>query len=88
MSFIGNVEQGKVYAPGWFLAHEECERKTRQFNQNNAEVETASNGSKYVPMGAFYPANDSSTVILIPPFIIVPPAKPGVCNILFFFPLH
>ena len=62
MSFRGNVEQGKVYAPGWFLAHEECERKTRQFNQNNAEVETASNGSKYVPMGAFYPANDSSTV--------------------------
>lgn len=62
MSFIGNVNEGKVYAPGWFLAHEECERKTRQFNQNNAEVETASNGSKYVPMGAFYPANNSSTV--------------------------
>lgn len=62
MSFIGDVKQGKAYAPGWFLAHEECERKTRQFNQNNAEVETASDGSKYVPMGAFYPANSSSTV--------------------------
>lgn len=61
MSFNGS-DQGKCYAPGWFLAHEECERKTRQFAQNNAEVETAANGAKYVPMGAFYPANDSSTV--------------------------
>ena len=35
MSFIGTVEQGKVYAPGYFLAHEECERKTRQIAQRN-----------------------------------------------------
>lgn len=62
MSFIGEVEQGVVYAPGWFLAHEECERKTRQFDADNAEVVTAADGAKYVPMGAFYPANDASTV--------------------------
>lgn len=60
MSFIGVTEQGKVYAPGYFLAHEECERKTRQMTQANAT--TAANGSKYIPMGTFYPANNSSTV--------------------------
>lgn len=61
MSFIGAETQGKVYAPGYFLAHEECERKTRQIAQNHAQVVTAG-GGKYVPAGAFYPANDSSTV--------------------------
>lgn len=60
MSFIGEVEQGKTYAPGWFLAHEECERKTRQILQEGAT--TSANGGKYVKMGTFYPANDSSTV--------------------------
>lgn len=60
MSFIGAVEQGKTYAPGWFLAHEECERKTRQISQTGAT--TAANGGKYVKMGTFYPANSSSTV--------------------------
>lgn len=63
MSFIGNGTQGNVYAPGWFLAHEECERKTRQINQNHAQVVTGADGSKHVPAGAFYPANNSSTVV-------------------------
>jgi len=62
MSFIGAGTQGKVYAPGYFLAHEECERKTRQINQNHAQVVTGADGSKHVPMGAFYPANSSGTV--------------------------
>lgn len=62
MSFIGEVGQGKVYAPGYFLAHKECERKTRQINQNHAQTVTRSDGAKVVPMGAFYPANSSGTV--------------------------
>lgn len=62
MSFIGNVEQGKAYAAGYFLAHEECERKTRQIAQNHPQVVTGADGSKHVPMGAFCPANDSSIV--------------------------
>ncbi len=62
MSFIASKADSTVYAPGYFLAHEECERKTRQINQNHTQVMTASDGSKYVPMGAFYPANNSSTV--------------------------
>lgn len=58
MSFIGAVEKGVVYAPGYFLAHEECERKTRQIAQTGAT--TADNGSKYVKMGTVYPANDAT----------------------------
>ena len=63
MSFISSKDEGKVYAPGYFLAHEECERKTKEIPNNHAQVVTASNGAKYVPMGAFFPANSSSTVI-------------------------
>lgn len=59
MSFIGAVENGVVYAPGFFLAHEKCERKTRQIAQEGA---TNVNGRKYVKMGTFYPANASGTV--------------------------
>lgn len=62
MSFVYGDKLGQVYAPGWFLAHEECERKTKQIAQNHAQVVTA-NGTKHVPMGAFWPANDSSTVV-------------------------
>ncbi len=56
MSFIGAVDQGVVYTPGYFLAHEECERKTREFAQSGAT--TAANGAKYWKMGAAYPSND------------------------------
>lgn len=60
MSFIGNVHEGRGYLAGWFLAHEECERKTRQAFQKDAT--TAADGSKYIKGGTFYPANDASTV--------------------------
>ena len=63
MSFIGNVEQGKVYAPGWFLAHEECERKTREMTQ--AMATTRADGAKCVPMGKVYPANDATAVGIV-----------------------
>lgn len=56
MAFIGAVNQGKTYAPGYFLAHEECVRKTREIPQSLAT--TASNGTKYVKMGTPYPSND------------------------------
>ena len=62
MSFIGN-ETGKAYAPGWFLAHEECERKTYEIPQTGAT--TADNGGKYVKMGAVYPANGSSAIGIV-----------------------
>lgn len=58
MSFIGNTIKGKVYAAGYFLAHEECERKTRQATQ--AMAVTTDKGGKYVPMGTVYPSNDGN----------------------------
>lgn len=59
MSFVGKVEHGQTYAPGWFLANnEDCSRETRQIKQDGAE--TAENGGKYVPMGTIYPANDGT----------------------------
>lgn len=61
MSFNMN-KTGVGYAPGWFLAEAECSRETRTIAQNHAQVVTGSNGAKHVPMGAFWPANDSSTV--------------------------
>ena len=61
MSFNAS-KNGYGYAPGWFLAEEECSRETRTIPQNHAQVVTGSNGAKHVPMGAFFPANNSSTV--------------------------
>lgn len=62
MSFIGEVDRGVVYAPGYFLAHEECERKTREIAQTGA---TNVNGRKYVKMGTIYPANDATAVGIV-----------------------
>ena len=56
MSFITDLDKGTLYQPGHFLAHEECERKTRDIPQDLAV--TAANGGKYVPMGTIYPTND------------------------------
>lgn len=61
MSFIQN-ETSAVYAPGYFLAHEECVRETRQFAQNSALVQTTDEGGKYVPMGTAYPTNDGNAI--------------------------
>lgn len=48
MSFIGETSKGKVYAPGYFLAHEECVRVTREIP---ASIGTEVGTTKYVPMG-------------------------------------
>lgn len=63
MSFIGAVEQGKTYAPGFFLAHEECVRETREIPQAGAT--TADNGGKYVKMGTPFPSNDNKIIGIV-----------------------
>ena len=60
MSFINLNDQGTVYAPGWFLAHEECVRETREIPQTGAT--TAPDGSKYVKMGTPFPANGATAI--------------------------
>lgn len=62
MSFIGNGTKGTTYNPGYFLAHEECVRKTKEIAQNSALVKTTDLGAKYVPMGTAYPTNDGNAI--------------------------
>lgn len=64
MSFTKNT-QGKTYAPGYFLAHEECVRETREIAQNSALVVITDNGAKYVPMGTAYPTNDGNAIGIV-----------------------
>lgn len=59
MSFIGAKEEGKKWEAGWFLDHEECERKTREIPQSLA---TTVNGKKYVKAGTPFPSNDGSCI--------------------------
>ena len=63
MSFINLNDQGTVYAPGYFLAHEECVRETREIPQTGAI--TAADGSKYVKMGTPFPANGATAIGLV-----------------------
>ena len=65
MSFINLNDQGTVYAPGYFLAHEECVRETREIAQNSALVQTAADGAKYIPMGTAYPTNDGNAIGIV-----------------------
>lgn len=59
MSFINSNDQGTVYAPGYFLATEECVRETREILQSGA---TNVNGRKYVKAGTPYPSNDGNAI--------------------------
>lgn len=63
MSFIGDIEKGQAYAPGWFLAHEECVRETREIPAAGAT--TAANGGKYVKMGTPFPSNDGNAIGIV-----------------------
>ncbi len=58
MSFISE-HKGRAFAPGYFLADpENCERRTRQMN--SAKGVSSDYGTKYIPMGTIYPANDGT----------------------------
>lgn len=60
MAFIGKGKEGKTHNAGYFLAHEECTRETREIPESlGVEVE---NGGKYVPMGTAFPSNDSNAI--------------------------
>lgn len=63
MSFNQNDTTSRVYAPGYFLAHEECVRETRQIAQSGAT--TKADGSKYVKMGTPYPSNDANAIGIV-----------------------
>ena len=63
MSFTSN-EQGRVYAPGWFLESDVgVVQKTRQMSSTGAS--TAPNGGKYVPMGTVWNTNDANAEVIV-----------------------
>lgn len=67
MAFIGKPEKGVGYQPGWFLAHEECTRVTKNFDATDSEnitVKDGPNGGKYVPMGSTYKAEGTPVGIV------------------------
>lgn len=58
MSFISEIT-GRVFAPGFFLADpENCQRRTRQMSAEKGI--SGAYGTKFVPTGTIYPANDST----------------------------
>jgi hypothetical protein len=65
MSFTTTDKSSRVYAPGYFLAKEECERKTFEVDSTDERVITASNGGKFLPMGVAYPSNDSNAIGIV-----------------------
>ena len=63
MAFIEPVKQGVVYAPGYFLAHEECVRKTYEISDSGVVADA--NGGKHVACGTPYPSNDGNCIGLL-----------------------
>lgn len=62
MSFIGNDATARVYAPGYFLGHEECVRETRTIP---ASMGTTVGGSKFVKGGTIFPSNDGDAIGIV-----------------------
>ena len=63
MSF-NQSRTGALYAPGWFLAEEECSRHTRNIAYNHAQVATAANGGKYDRICPEYQVTNTSWRVL------------------------
>lgn len=63
MSFIQNDTTARVYAPGYFLAHEECTRETKTIPQAGAT--TTAEGGKFVKMGTPFPSNDANAIGIV-----------------------
>lgn len=62
MSYIENKE-GYTFNAGYFLAHEECERKTYEIPASMGV--NAGDGAKYVPAGTPFPSDDGNAIGLV-----------------------
>lgn len=64
MAFIGAKHEGTIYAPGYFLAHndENITRETREFSASSALAVSTEEGGKYIPAGTAYPSNDGNAI--------------------------
>ena len=63
MSFIYGEKKGEVYAPGYFLAHEECVRKTQTISATGVTADAY--GHKHVKAGTIWPSNDANAVGIV-----------------------
>lgn len=63
MSFAANDKTARTFAPGWFLAAEDCERETYEISATGAQ--TTAEGGKFVAMGTAYPSNDGNAIGII-----------------------
>lgn len=63
MAFKEADFQGQVYAPGYFLAHEECVRKTYEISASGVSADA--HGGKHVKGGTPYPSNDANCIGLL-----------------------
>jgi len=62
MSFIQSKTDARAYLPGYFLAHEECTRKTKTIP---ASLGTAAGNTKFVKMGTIFPSNDANAIGIV-----------------------
>lgn len=63
MAFIYGDKLGQVYAPGYFLAHEECVRKTKTISATGVSPDAY--GHKHVKAGTVYTDENSNVVGLL-----------------------
>lgn len=62
MSFIESKTDAPVYAPGYFLASEDCKRITTEIAQSGA---TTVGTAKVVKAGTVYPSNDGNAIGIV-----------------------
>lgn len=63
MSFISEANNGKVFAPGYFLLNnEDVTRETKQISDSGVEAE---DGVKVVKGGTAYPSNDANAIGIV-----------------------
>jgi hypothetical protein len=62
MSFIESKTDAPVYAPGYFLASEDCKRITTEIAQSGA---TTVGTAKVVKSGTVYPSNDGNAIGIV-----------------------
>ena len=61
-SFTSNETGAKTYAPGYFLASEDCKRITTEIAQAKG---TTVGTAKVVPAGTVYPSNDGNAIGIV-----------------------
>ena len=65
MSFISEAKGHEFKAGDFLLGDEKCVRVTKTIPADHAQVKTNADGTKYVPAGAIFPANDGTAVGIV-----------------------